>query len=112
MRSDAVNEHTRLAANEANLLGAWLEKRDRIVADPICKRIEWLIANHHVQLGADPSGWGELYRGPHDGRLWQLTWPQSEMHGGGPPRQGLNWTWQLRDEVTTVLRMTQHLPLH
>ncbi|MBM2854655.1 MAG: hypothetical protein HW417_1583 [Steroidobacteraceae bacterium] len=81
-----MNEQARLATSETHLLGAWLEKRDRIVADPTCKRIEWLIASHLVQLGADSSGWGELYRDPDDGRLWELTWPQSEMHGGGPPR--------------------------
>ena len=81
-----MNEQARLAASETHFLGAWLEKRDRIVADPNCKRIEWLIANHLVQLGADSSGWSELYRDPDDGRLWELTWPQSEMHGGGPPR--------------------------
>jgi hypothetical protein len=45
-----------------------------------------LIANHLVQLGADSSGWSELYRDPDDSRLWELTWPQSETHGGGPPR--------------------------
>jgi hypothetical protein len=74
------------ADNETDLFGAWHVKRDKVVADPVCGRIEWLISNHLVQLGADSSGWDELYRDPHDGRLWELTWPQSEMHGGGPPR--------------------------
>lgn len=86
MLSDAVNEQARLAANEKSLLGTWQEKQGKIVADPTCERIEWMIANHLVQLGADSSGWGELYRDPGDNRLWELTWPQSEMHGGGPPR--------------------------
>jgi hypothetical protein len=27
-----------------------------------------------------------LYRDPVTGRLWELTWPQSDLHGGGPPR--------------------------
>jgi hypothetical protein len=81
-----VNEQIPLASNETSLLGAWLEKRNRIVADPTCKRIEWLISKHLVQLGADSSGWSELYRDPDDSRLWELTWPQSEMHGGGPSR--------------------------
>lgn len=81
-----MSDRTPLASNEISLLGAWLEKRDRIVANPTCKRIEWLIANHLVQLGADSSGWDDLYRDPDDGRLWELTRPQSEMHGGGPPR--------------------------
>jgi len=74
------------AEKETDLFGAWLTKREKVVADPICQRIEWLISQHLVQLGADSSGWDELYRDPDDGRLWELTWPQSEMHGGGPPR--------------------------
>ncbi|MDH4259569.1 MAG: Imm27 family immunity protein [Gammaproteobacteria bacterium] len=81
-----MNEHSRIAANETELLGAWKVKQDRVVADPNCERIEWLTSNHLLQLGADSSGWDELYRDPDDGRLWELTWPQSEMHGGGPPR--------------------------
>ena len=32
------------------------------------------------------AGWETLYRDPRDGRLWELTYPQSEMHGGGPRR--------------------------
>jgi hypothetical protein len=81
-----VNEQTQLVAQETNLVGAWQMKRDKVVADSTCARIEWLVSNHLVQLGADSSGWDELYRDPGDGRLWELTWPQSEMHGGGPPR--------------------------
>ncbi len=76
----------RLATRESDFVGAWQIKRETVVADPVCERIEWLISNHLVQLGADASGWDELYRDPNDGRLWELTWPQSEMHGGGPPR--------------------------
>ena len=30
--------------------------------------------------------WQLLYRDPKDGRLWEQTSPQGEMHGGGPPR--------------------------
>jgi hypothetical protein len=33
MRNNAVIERARLAANEADLPGNWLEKRDRIGAD-------------------------------------------------------------------------------
>jgi hypothetical protein len=76
----------KLADSEIDLLGAWQLKGEKLVADRICARIEWLIRNHLVQLGADSSGWDELYRDPDDGRLWELTWPKSEMHGGGPPR--------------------------
>lgn len=76
----------KLTPQDTDLVGQWLMKKDAIVADPACARIEWLIANQLVLLGADASGWDELYRDPDDGRLWELTWPQSEMQGGGPPR--------------------------
>ncbi|MSQ91402.1 MAG: hypothetical protein EXR87_00495 [Gammaproteobacteria bacterium] len=76
----------KLTPLDTDLIGAWLMKKGAVTADRACRRIDWLIANHLVQLGVDASGWDELYRDPDDGRLWELTWPQSEMHGGGPPR--------------------------
>jgi Immunity protein 27 len=36
------------------------------------------------KIGQDWSGWETLYRDPITGELWELTYPQSEMHGGGP----------------------------
>jgi hypothetical protein len=76
----------KLTPQDTDLVGQWLMKKEALVADPTCARIEWLVANHLVLLGADASGWNELYRDPEDERLWELTWPQSEMQGGGPPR--------------------------
>jgi len=76
----------KLTPQETDLVGTWQMKHDTLVADPTCNRIEWLISEHLVRLASDFSGWVELYRDPDDGRLWELTWPQSELHGGGPPR--------------------------
>ena len=39
-----------------------------------------------IEITTDTSGWDVLYRDPADGRYWELTYPQSHMHGGGPPR--------------------------
>jgi hypothetical protein len=36
------------------------------------------------KLGHDPSGWDTLYRDPATGALWEVIYPQSYMHGGGP----------------------------
>ena len=76
----------KLTPQDLDLVGAWQMKGTKVIGDPVCERIEWLISHHLIQLGSDSSGWSELYRDPDDGRLWELTWPQSEMHGGGPPR--------------------------
>ena len=75
-----------LASHETDLIGHWQLRGQNVVGDPACERIERLIAEHLTLLGADASGWSDLYREPDDGRPWELTWPQSEMHGGGPPR--------------------------
>ena len=32
------------------------------------------------------AGWEILFRDPVDGRLWELTFPKGDMHGGGPRR--------------------------
>ncbi|PSQ82866.1 MAG: hypothetical protein BRD44_06480 [Bacteroidetes bacterium QS_7_67_15] len=37
------------------------------------------------RLGASDGGWSILYRDPADERLWELTYPQGHLHGGGPP---------------------------
>jgi hypothetical protein len=76
-----------LAPEEIDLRGDWIVQTDRsVMANAIEKRIEWLITQKLERIGSDSSGWDTLYRDPRDGRLWELTYPRSEMHGGGPRR--------------------------
>jgi Immunity protein 27 len=76
-----------LAPDEVDLRGEWLAQKDRsVVADATEQRIEWLTTQKLEWLASDPSGWETLYRDPRDGRLWELTYPQGEMQGGGPRR--------------------------
>ena len=72
--------------NETVLTGQWLLDGERVVADETCERIEWLIDCRLEQLAKHSSGWETLYRDPRDGRLWEHTYPQGEMNGGGPPQ--------------------------
>jgi hypothetical protein len=74
-----------IATNETRLTGKWVLSAGRMVEDETCKRITKLVNEYLVNLGDDPSGWETLYRDPKDRRFWELTYPQSEMHGGGPP---------------------------
>jgi hypothetical protein len=74
-----------LASNETELVGSWTVKDNRILKDDVTDRIEWLIMHSLRQIGTDASGWDTLFRDPADGRLWELIYPQSETHGGGPP---------------------------
>ena len=36
------------------------------------------------KLGHDSSGWDTLYRNRKTGELWEVTYPESQQHGGGP----------------------------
>jgi len=49
-------------------------------------RIQQLVSQHLQRVTAADGGWSVLFRDPQDGRYWELTYPRSEMHGGGPAR--------------------------
>jgi hypothetical protein len=67
------------------LTGKWEARGGQVVADNTAERIQALVANHLIKVGEDLGDWDVLYRDPDDGRLWELLYPQSELHGGGPP---------------------------
>lgn len=57
-----------------------------IIDDPSNARIHWLINDYFTKLTDSADGWSTLYRDPSDNRLWELSHPESELHGGGRPR--------------------------
>lgn len=75
-----------IAPTEMLLTGQWLVLEGRVVADETCTRIDELTRSYLKGLGRDASGWDALYQDPGDRRLWELTYPESHMHGGGPPQ--------------------------
>ena len=80
----------KLEPQEEELIGEWITARPGGLArgSDACNRIEWLISGtlQLVGIDAESGGWDKLYRDPVDGRYWLLTYPHSEMHGGGPPQ--------------------------
>lgn len=75
-----------LEPNETDLVGRWVSVGARVEGDDACKRIKWLVSEKLQKVATDASGWDTLYLDPVDGRFWEITHPQSELHGGGPPR--------------------------
>jgi hypothetical protein len=74
-----------LSPDETCLTGKWFVHGDGVVADDICVRIGVLASGQLAQLAQTSDGWSKLFRDPADGRLWEHSYPQAEIHGGGPP---------------------------
>ncbi len=74
----------KLKAEETDLLGRWQVVDGKVVADPTAERIQTLISDQLQKVAGD--GWDTLFKDPEDGRYWELIYPESHMHGGGPPR--------------------------
>jgi Immunity protein 27 len=79
---------TKLQPEEIMLSGRWIVENGEAHGDAVCDRIAWLLSNRLRKL-ADSRQWGAwqtLYQDPDDGRYWERTYPQGELHGGGPPQ--------------------------
>lgn len=78
----------KLEPHETELVGKWIPDGNTLQADATCQRIEQLIASHLtlIAFSKDCGGWETLFRDPDYGRYWERTYPQGDLHGGGPPR--------------------------
>jgi hypothetical protein len=74
-----------LEPNEVRLEGQWLKAGDQVIADDTARRIDELISSELTRVSSSKDGWDVLYVDERDGRMWELTYPHSEWHGGGPP---------------------------
>ena len=70
---------------ETELRGGWDIINSLVECDETSKRIEELISNHLIKIATNETGWDILFQDPADSRYWELTYPHSEWHGGGPP---------------------------
>ena len=77
---------TEIEPSETEIVGSWIAQGDKVVGDQNCERIERPVSSHLLRLTADASGWDSLYLYPSDGTYWECVYPQSHMHGGGPPQ--------------------------
>jgi hypothetical protein len=75
-----------IAPQETVLEGKWLAEGSKVVADDADRRIDALLKEQLKIVATSSDGWSQLYLDPTDGRLWQRTFPHSEMHGGGPQK--------------------------
>jgi hypothetical protein len=69
-----------------DLIGKWVLTPDAVVGDDVTKRIRALLEDELTYVAESSDGWDRLYLDPRDGRYWEETFPESGLHGGGPPR--------------------------
>jgi hypothetical protein len=62
----------------------WTLSGSKMVVGGDHEIIQDLITNQLDQVKVDSSGWLSLYRHRDSGEFWELSYPQGEMHGGGP----------------------------
>ena len=74
-----------IAPLETTIVGNWKIENGRLVADDAAKKIETLIQSWLVKISESTDGWSVLYLDQTDGRYWELTYPESRLHGGGAP---------------------------
>jgi hypothetical protein len=75
----------RLAHGETLLCGKWIMKDGSLVSDNTNKRIEYLTQHILKHVATSDDGWDKLFINENDHRYWELLYPASELHGGGPP---------------------------
>jgi len=81
-----VDDPPTLRPDETQLDGDWVITRGVVSTDQVEGRIGWLTETQLERVVDSDDGWSTLYRDPQDERLWELTFPQSGIHGGGPKR--------------------------
>jgi hypothetical protein len=74
-----------IGSDERQLKGGYDYASGHPEKDGVWERIDDLTTTYLRKLGSDPSGWDTLFQDPQDGRYWELVFPDSEYHGGGPP---------------------------
>ena len=80
-----MSDSVMLDATETVLVGEWRLAGNLMQANATCVRIHALVSSYLVEIERADGGWAILYTDPGDGRLWELSYPSGQMHGGGPP---------------------------
>ena len=74
-----------MIVTENILRGTWIEREGEVTEDETCKMINHLIDQVFSLIEVNTEDWQAIYQNPHDESLWRLSYPNSELHGGGPP---------------------------
>lgn len=69
---------------KSELREVWRVLDGKVIAEGDSAIIKDWLATKLDQVAVDWSGWITLYRHRGTGQFWELSYPNGEMHGGGP----------------------------
>jgi hypothetical protein len=75
-----------LRPDENVLVGKWIVVDGVVCGNETCKRIENLVAGCLEEVPIADGAWARLFVDRRDGRYWELTYSDSDWHGGGRQR--------------------------
>jgi len=75
----------KILPTETQIVGKWIVEQGQTKSNAEARRIEELVDGYLQDVSVSDDGWSRLLRDPNDGRLWELTYPESSSHGGGAP---------------------------
>ncbi len=67
------------------LVGKWSLQDGKIVGNDVCEQIQTLIREELDELARSADGWSILFIDNASSVHWELSYPNSGQHGGGPP---------------------------
>ncbi len=79
-------ESTQLMTPAEDLRDIWVSEDGKPAARGDAAIIDEMPAAKLEEVGTDVSGWLVIFRHRETNQLWELSYPQSELHGGGPRR--------------------------
>ena len=71
-------------ASSDSLLGSWVVKDSKVVTDAVGQEIEDRLRKYSRLAKSKDGDWAILYIDRELNEFWELTYPQSHLHGGGP----------------------------
>lgn len=74
------------SAPSSDLRDIWISEDGKMIARGDAAAIDDMLATKLEKVSSNASGWLVVYRHRETSQFWELSYPQSEMHGGGPRR--------------------------
>ena len=74
-----------LKNDETELRGKWTPDGTTFRPCPTCRRIFYLISQELDLVQHSDDGATTVFKDPRNGDFWELTYPEAEFEGGGPP---------------------------